>query len=163
MGLEEGLDTGPVYECETIEIGTEDTAEDLRSRLAQMGTEMLVRALREGLPEPTPQVGEPTYAAKVEANEHELDWTRSAVDLHRRIRLGHAWTTFRGRRLKVSRARLVPEHSDLPAGALDPDALRVGTGEGSLELVEVQPEGKPTQPATAWRNGARLTVGGRFE
>jgi methionyl-tRNA formyltransferase len=163
MALEEGLDTGPVYECASIDIGPDDTAEDLRSRLAQIGTEMLLRALRRGLPEATPQAGEPTYAAKVEPSEHQIAWSRSAVDIHRQVRIGQAWTTFRGRRLKVNRARRVEEPSDLSAGQLDPDSLRVGTGEGSVELVEVQPEGKPSQPATAWRNGARLAAGDHFD
>lgn len=163
MGLEEGLDTGPVYESASIEIGPDDTADDLRARLVQIGTEMLLRALRDGLPEPTAQTGEPTYAAKVEPPEHEIDWSRSAVDIHRQIRIGQAWTTLRGRRLKVHRTRLVGDPLDLPAGQIDPVGLRVGTGHGSVELVKVQPEGKPSQPASAWRNGARLAAGDRFD
>src|SRR3954469_19397759 len=51
MGLEEGLDTGPVYECVKADIGQDDTADDLRRRLAEIGTRMLLRGLRAGLPE----------------------------------------------------------------------------------------------------------------
>ncbi|MDQ6909941.1 MAG: methionyl-tRNA formyltransferase [Actinomycetota bacterium] len=162
MGLEEGLDTGPVYDCAPIDIGPEDTADDLRNRLGELGTQMLLRALREGLPEASPQVGDPTYAAKIEAREHELDWSRPAVEVHRVVRLGQAWTTFRGRRLKVRRARPAEGSTALAVGAVDPATLRVGTGEGSLELVDVQPEGKPVQAATAWRNGAHLTARDHF-
>jgi len=64
--------------------------------------------------------------------------------------------------VRVLRARL-SARSDLAAGELDPAALLVGTGAGALELVEVQPEGKGPQPATSWRNGARLLPGERFE
>ncbi|HEV2759148.1 MAG TPA: hypothetical protein VGV86_06220, partial [Acidimicrobiales bacterium] len=78
--------------------------------------------------------------------------------LHRVIRLGSAWTTFRDRRLRVLRARMSPG-PELAPGEIDADALLVGTGEGALELVEVQPEGKGPQPAAAWRNGARLQPG----
>ncbi|MGI9022827.1 MAG: hypothetical protein ACR2HV_06300, partial [Acidimicrobiales bacterium] len=77
-------------------------------------------------------------------------------DLHRVVRVGQAWTTFRGSRLKVHRTRLV-DSADSPApGVLDPHTLVVGAGGGGLQLVEVQPENRPVQSAGAWRNGARL-------
>jgi methionyl-tRNA formyltransferase len=161
MALEEGLDTGPVYAREERPIGAEETLDEVRGALTDMGTRMLVDLLAAGLPEPQPQVGEPTYAAKIEPEEHHLDWRRPAVELHRVIRLGRAWTTFRGRRLRVLRARLVPG-GKLPPGALDAGALLAGTGDGALELVEVQPEGKGPQAAGAWRNGARLRPGERL-
>jgi methionyl-tRNA formyltransferase len=108
-----------------------------------------------------PQAGEATYAAKVEPGELHLDWERPAVDLHRVIRLGRAWTTFRDRRLIVSRARLrAANGGGLLPGQLD--GTTVGTGDGTLELVEVQPEGKGVQDAAAWVRGARLTDGERL-
>ena len=161
MALEEGLDTGPVYACEERSIGQEETLDDVRSALTATGSRMLVELLASGLPEPRPQVGEPTYAAKIEPDEHRLDWSRPAVELHRVIRLGSAWTTFRDRRLRVRRAR-ISAGSDLAPGELDAGGLRVGTGDGALELVEVQPEGKGPQPGTSWRNGARLQPGERL-
>ncbi|MDQ4070810.1 MAG: methionyl-tRNA formyltransferase [Actinomycetota bacterium] len=162
MALEEGLDTGPVYVCEERAIGEEETLEELRAALAQTGTRMLVDLLASGLPEPRPQEGEPTYAAKIEPEEHHLAWSRPAVELHRVVRLGQAWTTFRGRRLRVLRARLVGADGALAPGELDRRTLHVGTGEGVLELVEVQPEGKAPQSAASWRNGARLQPGERL-
>jgi len=161
MALEEGLDTGPVYACAERAIGEDETLEEVRSALTATGTRMLVRLLGAGLPEPRPQVGEPTYAAKIEPAEHHLDWTRSAVELHRVVRLGAAWTTFRGRRLRVLQTRHSPGGA-LGPGELDPVGLSVGTGDGAMELVEVQPEGKSPQPAPSWRNGARLQPGERL-
>ena len=161
MALEEGLDTGPVYACQERAIGPEETLDDVRSALTATGTRMLVQLLDSGLPEPRPQVGEPTYAAKIEPEEHHLDWGRRAIELHRVIRLGSAWTTFRDRRLRVLRAR-ISAGSDLAPGELDAGSLRVGTGDEALELVEVQPEGKGPQPATSWRNGVRLRPGERL-
>jgi methionyl-tRNA formyltransferase len=161
MALEEGLDTGPVYVCEERAIGDEETLDELRSSLAEIGTRMLVDLLATGLPEPRPQEGEPTYASKVEPDEHHLDWSRPAVELHRVVRLGSAWTTFRGRRVRVRRARSASD-GELAPGEIDPASLRVGTGDGALELIEVQPEGKGPQAATAWRNGARPQLGERL-
>ena len=158
MALEEGLDTGPVYACEARPIGEDETLDEVRASLAETGTRMLVDLLASGLPEPRPQEGEPTYAAKIDPEEHHLDWARPAIELYRVVRLGSAWTTFRDRRLRVLRARLA-SGEPLGPGELDPVSLRVGTGEGALELVEVQPEGKGPQAATAWRNGARPRPG----
>lgn len=162
MALEEGLDTGPVYACEERAIGEEETLDELRAALTEVGTRMLIDLLASGLPTPTPQEGEPTYAAKIEPEEHHLDWSRPAVELHRVVRLGQAWTTFRGRRLRVLCARLAPDAPGLATGELDPSTLRVATGGGALELIEVQPEGRGPQPATSWRNGARLQSGERM-
>jgi methionyl-tRNA formyltransferase len=158
MQLEEGLDTGGIYAEERLAIGAEETADELRDRLVAVGTDLLVRTLSAELGEPAPQVGEPTYASKIDPAELELRWDRPAVELHRLVRLGRAWTTFRGKRLKVLAARLAPTG----AGPGTLDGVVVGTGDGGLELVQVQPEGKGPQEASAWRNGARPEAGERL-
>jgi methionyl-tRNA formyltransferase len=171
MALDEGLDTGPIYACEEVPVGPDDTLEGLRAALLERGTSLLLGLLSDGLPPARPQQGATTYASKVAPGEHHLDWSRPAVELHRVVRLGQAWTTFRGSRLKVRRSRLAPPgdgdggggDGDAPApGVLDPASLVVATGDGGLELVEVQPEGKAVQAAAAWRNGARLGPGERL-
>jgi methionyl-tRNA formyltransferase len=163
MALEEGLDTGGVYAVERLAIGPSETASALRGRLVAVGTTMVVERLAGGagsLGTPVPQVGEPTYAAKVTVEDLRLDWVRPAVELARLPRVGKAWTTFRGRRLIVGRAAVAPPVSGGP-GVLE--GLVIGTGDGGLELIEVQPEGKAMQPAAAWRNGARPIPGERLE
>jgi methionyl-tRNA formyltransferase len=157
MTLEEGLDTGPLHARRVVEIGPEETAAELRARLAEVGTELLVGELAAGLSPPEPQVGEPTYAAKIEPAELRLDWARPARELHRVVRLGGAWTTWRDRRLGIHRARWSDQPAAGEPGRLD--GVWVDTGEGRLELVEVQPEGKPVLAAGAWRHGARLRPG----
>jgi methionyl-tRNA formyltransferase len=87
------------------------------------------------------QVGEPTYASKLDAEELHIDWGRPAVELERLVRVGGAWTTFRGSRLRVLRAEVSDE---------------------TLVPIEVQPEGKAAMSFTAWRNGARVQPGERL-
>jgi methionyl-tRNA formyltransferase len=160
MTLEEGLDTGPVHARALVDIGPDETLDSLRSRLVTVGTELLVDQVGQGLSPAVPQEGEVTYAAKLSPEELRLDWTQPAVQLHRVVRLGRAWTTWRGKRLRILQARVVPSPaSGLPPGALDSMAVSVATGEGALELVEVQPEGKQPIPAASWRNGARPEPG----
>lgn len=139
MQVEEGLDTGGTYACEEVPIGPDATAEELRAELVQRGTSLLVAVLREGLGSPRPQVGEPTYASKIDPAELRIDWARPAEEIHRLVRAGGAWTTHEGRRLKIWRSRL-------------DDA-------GRLEVLEVQPEGKARMSFEAWANGARWRPG----
>ncbi len=158
MAIDEGLDTGPVYGCEAIGIGPEETAPELRARLATLSASMLVDALATGLGRAVPQQGEATYAEKIEPADLYLDWNRSASELHRVVRLGRAWTTWRGRRLLVLAARVAAEAPpDGPPGRLEGDL--VVTGDGALRLVTVQAEGRPPLPAVDWLRGARPRPG----
>ncbi|HEY1734895.1 MAG TPA: methionyl-tRNA formyltransferase, partial [Acidimicrobiales bacterium] len=117
MKVEEGLDTGPVYAREEASIGAADDLDSLWERLVGMGSRLLVEVLSGPLPEPTPQAGEPTYAVKIDPAELELQWDRPAVELGRVVRLGRAWTTFRGKRLTVLDAALASSAIDEPDDA----------------------------------------------
>lgn len=158
MEVVEALDAGAVHAVAELPIGPDATAAELREELAELGARLLVSTLEAGLGEPTPQTGEPTYAKKITPRVLHLDWTRPAAELHRVVRVGGAWTTFRDRRLRVWDAHV----ADGPAaGAPGTVALAggvpvVATGEGALVLDEVQPEGKGRVPGPAWANGARL-------
>jgi methionyl-tRNA formyltransferase len=161
MTLEEGLDTGPVHACERVTIRADETADELRSRLVVIGTDLLLEQLEKGLSPPVAQVGEPTYAAKIEPEELHLDWSRPAGQLARVIRLGRAWTEFRGKRLRVLRARVVPGEAGSGAGTLHGTTVATGDG-GFLELLEVQPEGRAPMTASDWERGARPRPGERL-
>jgi methionyl-tRNA formyltransferase len=151
MAIDEGLDTGPVYRCEETPIGTEETALELRDRLSDIGAAMVVQALNDGLGPTHPQTGEATYAEKIEPEDLQLDWARPAAELHRLVRVGRAWTTWRGKRLLVLEAGVGDTAG--PPGTLHGD--QVATGSGALRLVTVQPEGRKAVPAAEWLRGAR--------
>lgn len=142
MAVEEGLDTGGVYARVEVPIGPTTTADELRAELVEVGTRLLVDTLAAGLGEPVPQTGEPTYAAKIDPAELRIDWTRPGAEIDRLVRLGGAWTTFRGARTKIHAAELV---------------------DGALVPTVVQPEGKARMAYDAWRNGARPATGEWFE
>jgi methionyl-tRNA formyltransferase len=142
MAVEEGLDTGGVHARAVVPIGPDTTADELRRELVDVGSRLLVDTLAEGLDEPTAQVGTPTYAAKIDPAELRIDWSRPVGEIHRLIRLGGAWTTFRGERFKIHAAELI---------------------DGEIVPTVVQPAGKPRMDAVAWRRGARPAEGERFE
>jgi methionyl-tRNA formyltransferase len=150
MAVEEGLDTGGVYAVEEVPIGPTTTAAELRRTLVDVGARLLVDTLpdagadagADGIGEPVPQVGEPTYAAKIDPAELRIDWSLPVEQIDRLIRLGGAWTTFRGTRCKIHEATIV---------------------DGRIAPTVVQPEGKPRMTYDAWRNGARPVAGEWFE
>lgn len=151
MGLEEGLDTGPVFARAEIPLGETQSAAEVTSVLSELGATLLVDALAAGLGDPTPQTGESTYAAKLTAEDRRLDLEGSAVQAARVVRIGGAWTTVAGARLKVHRARAVDDGPD--GGVVDGTVL--GFADGALDLVEVQPEGKARMAGADWRRGMR--------
>lgn len=141
MQIDEGLDTGGIYDRREVQIGPETTAAELRHELVQVGSAMLVDNLHNGLGEPQPQIGEVSIATKIRSEDLRIDWSLPARDIHRIIRVGGAWTTFRGSRMRIVSARMSGD---------------------TLEILEVQPEGKRPMSLDAWRNGVRLAPGEWF-
>lgn len=161
MDVVEELDAGGVHAREEVGIDDDVTAEELTADLAEVGAGLLIAALTGGLGEARPQEGEVTYAHKIRPADLLLDWARPAADLHRVVRVGGAWTTFRDGRFRVWGARVLP--GDVVDGATPGSLLVVdgtpvvATGDGVLALDEVQPEGRARTAGPAWANGARLS------
>lgn len=162
MDVEATLDTGAVYAQDAVDIGPETTVEELRAELVTVGTRLLVDVVAsDPLPTPVPQEGDATYAAKIDPGEWRLDWAQSAEVIHRWIRAGHAWTTFRGKRLRILAADLVaPTESAGDPGTLVDGAIAAVAG--AVRPVTVQPEGKGPMAWSAFANGARPAPGERF-
>ena len=152
MQLEEGLDTGPLFAEVRTTISSDDTGDSLRDCLTAIGSEMLVRCLRTGLGTPTPQTGDATYAAKLSMNDLRIDWSLPASVIDRVIRLGGAWTTADGRRLKVVSATIQSGDPISATGQLV--GAVVQTGDGLLRIDRVRPEGKGVMAMKDWLNGA---------
>ena len=159
MALSEELDTGDIYRVHEVPI-REQSLPELRSQLVDIGSAMLVDALRTGLGDPTPQAGDPVYAYKITTDDLRLDFTKSADQLLRVIRMGNAWTTALGKRLKVWDATVAKRSDTLGPGQVD--GTYVGTGTNVVELIEVQPEGKPRRNAKDWANGVRFAENERL-
>lgn len=169
MALEEGLDTGGVYRQAEVAITEDTTLDALRHQLVELGTGLLLDCLANGFGSAQPQQGEPLYAAKLDPAELQLDWALPAARLLRVVRVGRAFTTFRGKRLLVHDAAVAavgvgPDGAGVPAAGATPapgslrlerGQVQVATGAGWLALREVQPEGRGRVDAVAWRNGAR--------
>ncbi len=142
MQLEAGLDTGPIYDTVRVTIDEDMSADDLRRTLVPVGVEQLVRCLGAPLPPPLEQRGEPLYAAKIHSSDLRIDWSQPAEYIDRLIRVGDAWTTFRGKRVKI--------HGGFVT-------------EGRLQPIVVQPEGKAIMTIDDFNRGMRPLPGEFFE
>lgn len=173
--LEEGLDTGPVYGVLTEPIRPGDTSGDLLDRLARAGARLLTDTLdgiEDGRLEARPQPAEGvSYAPKITVADARVDWEKPAVHVDRLIRActpaPGAWTTFRGRRLKLGPVTVTAVRAslrELAPGQIwaSSEAVFVGTGSYVVQLSHVRPEGKREMSATEWSRGARLGSGERF-
>ncbi len=163
------LDAGPVYSSIAEPVGPLDTAGDLLDRLSVSGASLLVETLDAieagAVPTPQPESGL-SLAAKVEPDDVRIDWSRSAEELARLVRGAYpepgAWTTYDGERFRVLLADDCDE--SLPLGVIDARRreVLVGTGQGSLRLLTVQPVGKKPMPGPDWARGVRLAGGEAF-
>jgi methionyl-tRNA formyltransferase len=160
------MDAGPVCLCEEVEIRPDDDYGSLSRRLADLGGELLVRALDER-PECAEQPDEGiTEAPKISADDRRLDPSRGAIDLVRRVRAlnPHVGTWIElpgGDRLGVRRATAAGSGGDAPPegtlAAID-GRLLYGTADEALELLEVQPAGGRPMEAAAWLRGQGARV-----
>jgi methionyl-tRNA formyltransferase len=162
MRVEAGLDSGAVALAERTQIGTSEDYGSLAPRLAELGGELIVRALdlrSAGQLEFTDQDESlVTYAEKISPAERRLDPARPAFELERTVRalnphVGAYLELDGGERLGVLEASV--EDGSLAAGQLAADgrALRLGCGQGVLRLDVVQPPGKRPMPADAYLRG----------
>ncbi|NEC53610.1 methionyl-tRNA formyltransferase [Actinospica acidiphila] len=167
--IEEGLDSGPVYGTVTEEIRPTDTSGDLLTRLAFAGAGLLAATMdgiEDGTLKAVPQPAEGvSLAPKVNVEDARVDWGTPALRVDRVVRgctpAPGAWTTFRGERLKIVQARLVPERTDLTPGQLSAgkNNVYVGTGSYAVELLWVQPQGKKPMRGADWARGVRIAAG----
>ncbi|WP_130865462.1 methionyl-tRNA formyltransferase [Acidipropionibacterium timonense] len=163
------LDAGPIHTSRTTRIGTTETAGELLDRLAHTTPDLVLAALERiesGLP-PVDQPSEGmTHAAKIDPDDARIDPTARAIDIDRLVRgtspAPGAWAMLEGQRFKVLRTG-VPDATCLAAvaGHLAPGRLAatkkhlyLGTGEGTLELREVQPFGRKVMRGADWARGA---------
>jgi methionyl-tRNA formyltransferase len=163
--MDPGMDTGPLLLQRKTAIGPDETAGELAERLAALGADVLLDTLdRLETLTPRPQdSGAATLAPRLRKEDGRLDWTDSAAALVARVRGLNPWpgavTAVPGGRLLIWRARAVEGRGEpgVLTGVTGP--LAIGTGEGLLLPVEVQPENRRAMTWDDYLRGARLGPG----
>jgi methionyl-tRNA formyltransferase len=170
MRMNEELDAGDILLQRRLGIRPDHTGGTLLAELSALGGRALTEAI-EGLKagrlraRPQPAAGV-TFAPRIEREHCRLHWSRNAEELERQIRAlapsPCAFTTVRGRLLKVHRARAESSARPGPPGTVSsagPDGIVVATGGGSLRLLEVQLEGRKPLAVAAFLAGFPLPPG----
>ena len=164
MQMDPGVDTGPVYAQKSMEISPMDTSESLGSRLAAEGASLLLETLPKilrGNHQPIPQnESGATYASKVEKGQGLLDFHSPADELERKIRAFFPWPgtyfLFDNQPIKVLQAGVIKPGSSIPGKRSSRDHFPViGTLDGDLVLLKVQPAGKNPMAGDVFLRGQR--------
>lgn len=171
MQLDEGMDTGAMLDKVVVPIGDETTMGELREELQVAGGRLLLKVIDDitaGTVRPVRQNdGEATYASLLQRQSEEIDWKKSAREIHNKIRAFNpepgAFTRLpSGKLLKIWGSRLSEEEGGGEAGkvlAVGKKGFVVACGEGSLLVTEVQPESKKKIAAGVFCNGRGVAVG----
>jgi methionyl-tRNA formyltransferase len=164
MRIDEGLDTGDILLQQELAIFDDDTAETLAPKLAAIGAELMVTTLQALQSETiTPRAqdnAQATLAPILKKEDGRIDFNRSAQEIYNRLRGFQPWpgafTTFRGKMLNITAAKPAPEKVVLRQLLAKGSQLVVGCGgDASLEILELQPEGKKRMPARDFIHGYR--------
>ncbi|WP_085218934.1 methionyl-tRNA formyltransferase [Allosphingosinicella indica] len=165
MGMERGLDTGPMYLARKTAIDTKN-AGDLTRELAGLGGALLVEVLARFdtiTPEPQPSEGV-TYAAKIEKVEARIDFTQDAEAVERQVRAFAPWPggffEVQGERIKLLAADIVGRSG--PAGTVLDDQLTIACGSGAIRPVLVQRAGRGAMPPADLLRGFPIAPGARL-
>ena len=174
MQMNEGLDTGDILYQEKIALDEKETSDSLFEKLAQLGGPALLHVLdliEEGTLAPVQQPEEsPTeYARMLRKEDGIMDFTKSAEENERFIRGMYSWpcaqAAFRGKSLRIYAAEAVEDDSEALPGTVSTvskHSFTVKCGQGALNILSLQPEGKKEMTADAFLRGYRMLPGESF-
>lgn len=171
MLMDEGLDTGDIILQEETEITDSDNAETLSKRLSEIGAYLLIRTIngiKDGSTKPVPQVGDPSYAPPFKKEDGRINWSKSAREIFNFVRGMYPWPGaycyLNKERIKIIKVKML-EDSGSPRRIekASEGELIIGTGEGLISIIELQPEGKKPMSAGAFLLGRQLKEGMFFD
>ena len=189
MFMDEGMDTGDMILQESLEIGEDETTGELWDRMGDLGAKLLVQTIskleevKKKIPDPRSldevkqlmnakaQEGEATIAPMLDKEMSKIDWNKTAREIHNLVRglnpIMGTYTYCEGKKLKIWKTKLVKDDSKIgkPGEILkaDKSGLVISTGEGNLEILELQGENAKKMDYKRFLNGNVIPVGTIFE
>ncbi|MBI3960916.1 MAG: methionyl-tRNA formyltransferase [Chloroflexi bacterium] len=172
MLMDVGMDSGPMLAQAKMAISADDTTASLGERLAAQGATLLVENLPRWLAgeiAPMDQAdlpGEVSVCSLVKKEDGEIDWKHPAAHIERMVRAYTPWpsafTAWKGQNFKIWQVRVVAGSAGAGEVVSAGNSVAIGTGNGLLELVTVQPAGKRAMDMHSFLNGAPDFVGSRL-
>ena len=175
MKMDAGLDTGDMISKVVVPLAEDETGGSLFDKLSEAGAKLLVEtlpSLKDGTAvfEKQPEESTTAYAAMIQKSMGNMDWNRPAVELERLVRALSPWpsafTKLGGKTLKIWKTRVEksPNPEAEPGTVLHADVqgLWIQTGEGALNITELQLEGKKRMETQAFLRGCTVEPGRRL-
>lgn len=169
MYMDKGLDTGDMIKQADFSVDDQVDYGELQQRLALIGADLLIKTIKDitaGTAQRVPQDStQATYAPALNSSDEVICWQNPAMMLHNQVRAlsprPGAYTTYEGSKIKVYRSRVASSNGAGPPGmiASEHGKLLVQTGQGWLELLEVQKEGRKRMSARDFMAGQRNIAG----
>lgn len=170
MYMDKGLDTGDIIIQKITVINPDIEHGELESILAAQGAELMLKTmdqLEKGLVKGTPQDhSRASYAHRLSREDEVVDWNRSALEIHNQLRAlspnPGGYTLINGEKVKLYNTRVIEGQPGRPAGEIeraDSRGLWVQTGQGILEIGELQRAGKKRMPVGEYLKGNSLESG----
>lgn len=170
MQMAEGLDTGDMLIKSETEIGENETADELHDRLSVIGSEIIIDALKKlekGLLKPEKQDDSiSSYAPMLTKKLCPIDWNKSAREIHNQVRGLNSWpvavANVNGKKVKIYSTRVSEKNGNV-GSVISTNPLTVACGSGSVEIYELQPEGKKRMKSDDFIRGYRIDENTVFE
>jgi len=174
MFMDAGLDTGDMLLKAEFPIGEDTTLEEVHDGLMGMGAKVLMDTLEklsDGTLTRTPQPEDSNYAPMLTKTTGQIDWSKSAQEVHNLVRGLNSWpgayTSLNGVKYKIWRTRRTGEQATAPAGTVvradKKTGLFVAAGDEVLEILELQAPGKKKMGAADYLNGHGFAAGAKFD
>lgn len=176
--MNEKIDAGKIVKQKRLEIKTEETAGELTQRLAELGAELMVETLqlieKDNFPTVQQIDQEVILAPKIKDNDRTIDWTKTNLEIHNRIRglspMPTAYTHFRDKRVEFYRssclahnANVVKPTDSIPGTIVIPNKdLIVATGNGLINITQLKIEGGKMITGRDFINGQRIKINEKF-
>ena len=167
--LDKGMDTGPIYTQESVEIEPSWRNFELLQHLADLGPGVVQKSFEmiKNQESPKVQEGAASIAAKIDKAEARLDFTNEVIKVSNSVRAftyePGAWTLWKGEPFKICSTRISSTSKGVvgEVSVIDKSVF-VTCANGSLEILRVVPAGKKEMDAIEWARGARLIGGEVF-
>ncbi len=168
------MDTGDIIMQKPVLIAKNDTAGTLNEKLAHEGAGLLIDSLntlqKEGLRSVAQDEKRASFAPKLRKEDGRIDWRKPATDIHNKIRALSGWPSayafYKGKMIKIIETEAIFTANKNTPGTVETvekDGIYVSTGNGTLKIKRVKPEGKKEMDACAFVSGYRIKPGDKLD
>lgn len=169
MLMDEKMDNGPILTQESLIIDPDDTYPQLADKMAKKAIILLLNTIPGYIKDeikPQPQIGEPTFTKLFNKDDGRIDFKKTSAEIYNQYRglipWPGVWCLWNDKRLKILNLKTADKGTNPGKVIVEGNQIFIGCGEGALEILELQLEGKNPMPAQAFLNGYKNFNGAKL-